>query len=381
METRAPYIIVGLFVLTIAAAIFGFVYWLNNAGGLGARSIYQVQFDEPVPGLLVGAGVLFNGIRVGEVTRLALDSQSPRRVNASVSVLTDTPVRADTKVGLDFQGLTGVPVIALEGNKDTLPTAPVGVLVASPGAGQSMTQAAREALRKIDTVLSDNSQPLHETIVNLGTFAEGLARNTGRLDGILAGLERMTSGGAAETQKRVYDLRAVQTYAAGRTPLALQLVIPEPTAILALDTQRLIVTPEGDAPDASIAQAQWADSIPKLVQARLLESFENYSEEKSPVRPTDGVQTDATLVSEIRRFGIDASGRPTAEVSLSVKIVAESGHIIASRVFRSSQPVADPDTRIDAEINAKSAVSALNRAFTDAAGQIVIWSADQLKRE
>lgn len=61
---------------------------------------------------------------------------------------------------------------------------------------------------------------------------------------------------------------------------------------------------------------QWADSIPKLVQARLIESFENYSEEKAPVRPTDGVQTDATLLSEIQRFQVDISGKPTAEVSL-----------------------------------------------------------------
>lgn len=370
METRAPYIIVGLFVLSIAAAIFGFVYWLNNAGGLGARSIYQVQFNEPVPGLLVGAGVLFNGIRVGEVTRLALDPQSPRRVNASVSVLTDTPVRPDTKVGLEFQGLTGVPVVALEGNKDTLATTPVGVLVASPGAGQSMTQAAREALRKIDSLLSDNSQPLHDTIVNLSTFAEGLARNTGRLEGIIAGLERMTGGGASETKKHIYDLEAVRTYPA-RHPLALQLVIPEPTVILALDTQRLVVTPENESLDASIVQAQWADSIPKLVQARLIESFENYSEAKSPIRPTEGAQVDATLLSEIQRFQIDISDNPTADVSFSVKIVAKSGRIIASRAFRSTQPV----THLDA----KTMVAALNRAFSDVAEQIVTWTADKLK--
>ncbi|CEG06732.1 virulence factor Mce family protein [Afipia felis] len=370
METRAPYIIVGLFVLSIAAAIFGFVYWLNNAGGLGARSVYQVRFDEPVPGLLVGAGVLFNGIRVGEVTRLALDPQSPRRVNASVSVLTDTPVRADTKVGLEFQGLTGVPVVALEGNKDTLSTAPIGVLIASPGAGQSMTQAAREALRKIDSVLSDNSQPLHDTIVNLSTFAEGLARNTGRLDGIIAGLERMTGGGASETKKHIYDLEAVQTYVA-RSPLALQLAIPEPTVILALDTQRLVITPESENLDPSIVQAQWADSIPKLVQARLIESFANYSEERAPIRPTEGVQVDATLLSEIQRFQVDMTSNPTAEVSLAVKIVGKSGKIVASRIFRASQPVA--------HLDAKTVVSALNWAFSDVTKQIVTWTAGNLK--
>ena len=58
METRAPYIIVGAFVLAAIAAVFGFVYWLNNAGGIGKRDIYQLVFNGPVPGLLVGAGPL-----------------------------------------------------------------------------------------------------------------------------------------------------------------------------------------------------------------------------------------------------------------------------------------------------------------------------------
>ena len=86
--------------------------------------------------------MLFNGIRVGEVTELAslpiihAGSTPPSRC-------CETPVRADTKVGLDFQGLTGVPVVALEGGKETADTGQVPTLVAEPGAGQSMTQAAR----------------------------------------------------------------------------------------------------------------------------------------------------------------------------------------------------------------------------------------------
>ena len=115
METRAPFVVVGAFVLAAIAAVFGFVYWLHNTGGLGPRATYHVQFDGSVPGLLVGAAVLFNGIRVGEVTDLGLAPDSPRRVNATISVASTTPVRSDTKVGLEFQGLTGVPVIALEG--------------------------------------------------------------------------------------------------------------------------------------------------------------------------------------------------------------------------------------------------------------------------
>src|SRR5450631_705273 len=209
METRAPFAIIGAFVLAAMVAVFGFVYWLNNTGGLGPRTSYHVRFEGPVPGLLVGAGVLFNGIRVGEVTALALAPDSPRRVNATISVASTTPVRADTKVSLEFQGLTGVPVIALEGGTQIASSGPVPTLIADPGAGLSMTQAARDALLRVDSVLSENSEPLKDTIANFKVFSEGLARNTGKLDGIVAGLEKLTGGGTP-AQKVTYDLEALR---------------------------------------------------------------------------------------------------------------------------------------------------------------------------
>jgi len=112
METRAPFIIVGAFVLAAIGAVFGFVYWLHNAAGTGARTVHHVKFEGSVSGLLIGAAVLFNGMRVGEVTKLGLAADSPRQVDATIAVASGTPVHSDTTVGLDFQGLTGVPVNA-----------------------------------------------------------------------------------------------------------------------------------------------------------------------------------------------------------------------------------------------------------------------------
>src|SRR3977135_3246148 len=130
MEPRPPFFVVGAFVLAAIAAVFGFVYWLHNTGGLGPRASYHVQFEGSVPGLLVGAAVLFNGIRVGEVSELGLAPGKPRGVNATISVASTTPVRSDTKVGLEFQGLTGVPVIALEGGTQVEQTGDEPTLIA-----------------------------------------------------------------------------------------------------------------------------------------------------------------------------------------------------------------------------------------------------------
>src|SRR6478752_6187774 len=297
METRAPFVIVGAFVLAAIAAVFGFVYWLQNTGGLGPRASYHVQFEGSVPGLLVGAAVLFNGIRVGEVTELGLAPGNPRGVNATISVATTTPVRADTKVGLEFQGLTGVPVIALEGGMLVAKTGEVPTLIAEPGAGQGMTQAARDALKRVDSVLAENSEPLKNTIANLQVFSEGLARNTGKLDSIVAGLEKMTGGGTP-AQKTTYDLRAPQNLGPASKTIKGELAIPETTAVARIETQRILFSPTKDYP--GFADVLWADSIPKLLQVRLIESFENYAIAHAPLRTSDIGQADFQLLLDVR---------------------------------------------------------------------------------
>lgn len=365
METRAPFVIVGAFILAAIGAVFGFVYWLHNTGGLGARTSYNVQFNGSVPGLLVGASVLFNGIRVGEVTSLGLAADSPRRVNAVISVMPDTPVRADTKVGLDFQGLTGVPVVALEGGTQLVASGPVPTLVAEPGAGQSMTQAARDALKRVDAVLAENAEPLQSTIANLKVFSEGLARNTGRLDGIVAGLERMTGGGAAAAPKVIYDLDAPRDFAPPKKAVKGQLLIPEPTSILMFDTQRILFVPPGvDHPGFS--DFQWSDSLPKLVQAKLIQSFENYDPGHAPLRAMDGVAADYQLLIDIRSFQIATDPEPTAEIGLSAKILGKNGRVVASRLFAEK-------SKLDS-LDSQSAVRAFSAAFGAIAKDIVNWT-------
>ncbi|MBR1151672.1 ABC-type transport auxiliary lipoprotein family protein [Bradyrhizobium sp. JYMT SZCCT0428] len=363
METRAPFVIVGAFVLAAIIAVFGFVYWLQNTGGLGPRTSYRVQFEGSVPGLLVGAAVLFNGIRVGEVSELGLAPDSPRGVNATISVASTTPIRTDTKVGLEFQGLTGVPVIALEGGVMVAKTGEVPMLIAEPGAGQGMTQAARDALRKVDSVLSENSGALKDTIANFKVFSEGLARNTGKLDGIVAGLERMT-GVTAPPAKITYDLRALQNQGPAGKSVNVQWAIPEPTAVAMLDTQRFLFSPAQDYPGFS--EAMWADSLPKLLQARLIESFENYDLAHAPLRMAEVGQTEFQLVIDVRRFRVAVDAKPAAEIALSARIVDKNGKVVASRLFEESEKFAS--------VTPPEAAIAFSEAFGRIAKDVIAWT-------
>ncbi len=367
METRAPYVVVGAFVLAAIAAAFGFIYWLHNTGGLGPRASYHVQFDGSVPGLLVGAAVLFNGIRVGEVTDLGLASDSPRRVNATISVASTTPVRSDTRVGLEFQGLTGVPVIALEGGVLLRKSGDVPTLIADPGVGQGMTQAARDALRRVDTVLAENSGALKDTIANFKVFSEGLARNTGKLDGIVSGLERMT-GATAPPPKITYDLRALPKQEPLDRTISVQWAIPEPTAVAMLETQRFLFSPAQEYP--GFADALWADAIPKLLQAKLIESFENDNIAHAPLRAADLGQPDFQLLIDVRRFRIALGSTPTAEIGLSARIVDKNGKVVAARLFEDSQ-------KFD-RVEPPAAVAAFDETFGRVAREMIAWTVQTL---
>ncbi|MGO4714036.1 ABC-type transport auxiliary lipoprotein family protein [Bradyrhizobium sp. 2TAF24] len=364
METRAPFAVVGAFVLAAIVAVFGFVYWMHSAGGIGTRTTYQVQFHGPVPGLLVGAAVLFNGIRVGEVTGLSLAADDPQRVDAVIAVGAGTPVRSDTRVGLEFQGLTGVPVVALQGGKERGAASAVTTLVADADVGQSMTEAARNALKRVDTVLADNAEPLQSTIANLKTFTDGLARNTERIDGILTGLQRMVGGGAPATPKLTYDLAVPTTFAPQRGGLKGRWTIPEPTGVLMLDTRRLLVEPSGEHP--AFDDAQWADNIPKLLQEKLIESFENFDLGHAPLRASDE-PPDHQLMIGLRRFQVTLEPAAAAEIAFSARLVARDGRVVASRLFQGSRPLARPD--------AAAAVAAFGEVFQELARILVEWMA------
>jgi phospholipid/cholesterol/gamma-HCH transport system substrate-binding protein len=269
METRARYALIGLFTVVVVLAGFAFVYWIQNAGGLGQRTAYRVRFDGSVSGLLVGSNVLFNGMRVGEVIALELDRKQPNIVMATLAVDAATPIRTDSSVGMDFQGLTGAPVVVLSGGSPDAP-APASngglppLLVAPPNAGQTLTQSATSTLKNFDKVMSDNAEPLHTAVKNFSTFSDVLSRNSERIDGILAGLERMTGGAAGAPPTPVYSL----TVPAGEPPCAeaadLQLVVPEPAALTGISTNKIPlmgVFPDPHAFDKGLL----ADTMPALV--------------------------------------------------------------------------------------------------------------------
>jgi phospholipid/cholesterol/gamma-HCH transport system substrate-binding protein len=372
MEIRARYLLIGLFVLVVIAGGFGFIYWINATGGLAARTTYRVAFDAPVSGLLNGSAVLFNGLKVGEVTRLEIDPSNPHGVAALIAIDARVPVRADTAAGLDFRGLTGVASITLTGGAADAPQlasepGQPPTLFAAAGSSQDVMQAARQALQHFDQILVDNAAPLKATIANLSTFADALGRNSNKVDSIADGLVNLV-GGKKEAPHGNYGLAAPATFPPISPMPETTLVVAEPTTVVVFDTQRLLVTKGGET-NPDFDSLRWSDSLPGLIQATLIKSFENANYLKA-TKPVEGMTPDHELRVEIQDFSIAADTDPVASVVLSVKLFDNSQALKAAKVFKATVPVK--------ELEAKTAAGALDQAFGKVATDIVIWTLEQI---
>jgi phospholipid/cholesterol/gamma-HCH transport system substrate-binding protein len=133
-----------------------------------------------------------------------------------------------------------------------------------------------------------------------------------------------------------------------------------------LQTQRFLFVSDEEAHD-DFVNAQWSDSLPALVQARLLQSFENYDIAHAPVR-ADALGGGGTrLVIDLRQFEIAVAPEASARIALSAKIIDGEGHLRAARIFEKS-------ASLDGLTPAK-AVTAFDKAFSELAGELIVWTA------
>ena len=369
METTAKYRLMGAFTLVAVLGIFAFVYWLNHGGGLAERSILQIRFMGPVPGLRTGAAVQFNGIRVGEVTDLQLDTKSPQQVLVTVSVERGTPIRTDTHVSLDFQGLMGVTSIALKGGAAQSPplainTASPPLLIADASASTDLTATAREALKRLDGILSDNADTLKSTISNLNVFTGALAKNSDRIDGIVTGIERLTGGESAKPPSVSFDLTVPKQFPPLMGRIG-QISVAEPTALIVFDTQKIITRSATGARSPLAGTGQWADSLPKLVQSKIIQTLENALSPSAVIRSSDGATANRQLLIDIRSFELQAGGPPLGQIELAARVLGDGNRVVGARTFSA--------TATSSSDEAGAAASALDDAFGHVATDMANW--------
>lgn len=180
MERNANYALVGVASLALVIGMVIFIVWLARLQVNRDFDEYDILFIGPVRGLSEGGEVHFNGIKVGEVTKIALDSRDPNRVIARARVTSDVPIREDSFATLEPQGITGVNYVQITAGspskrllRDTVPTGEVPILKSQRSAlsdllqgGGTVLSRTIEALDRVNRVLSDD---------NVKTFSAALS--------------------------------------------------------------------------------------------------------------------------------------------------------------------------------------------------------------
>jgi phospholipid/cholesterol/gamma-HCH transport system substrate-binding protein len=146
-------------------------------------------------------------------------------------------------------------------------------------------------------------------------------------------------------------------------------VVPDPTSILLFDTQKILIRTT-DGTYSNVKDGQWADNLPKLMQARIVQSFENAGQLKEVSRPIDIMQAAYRLELGIRSFQMVPEPTPTAVVEFTARLLDDRGQVADARIFHISRPAIS--------FQAHDAVAALNTAFSKAARDLVVWTVEQI---
>lgn len=185
METKSHYVLVGAVTLALLAIVAGFTVWLSRMGD-GAKSEYDIFFQQSVNGIAKGSGVTFAGVPVGQVQDIKLWRPDPDFVRVRIAIDSDTAILQGTTATISGVGFTGVSEIQLDGaikgappiscpeqNPKSLCPAGRPVIPTKPGAlGEILNNAPLLVERlstlteRLNIVLSDKNQQSIEQILN-----------------------------------------------------------------------------------------------------------------------------------------------------------------------------------------------------------------------
>ena len=225
METRANYILVGIFTLAVLLASFGFVYWIARGTNSAETATLEIRIPGSVTGLTVGSLVLFNGIKYGDVRKLAIDPANPSTVVVTTEIDRSAPITPQTKATLGFQGLTGQAYIELQGGdpdgenllEAAITRGGIARIDAGPGAvnnlidkAQQISVRAENILAKLDTFIEKNDEQLTQTVTNARQFSGSLAKNSDNIDKFLVSVGELSKTLGAVSGKLDSTLTAAE---------------------------------------------------------------------------------------------------------------------------------------------------------------------------
>ena len=171
-------------------------------------------------------------------------------------------------------------------------------------------------------------------------------------------------GANSEPAPVTHDLLASGRKGLGHLPI--QMIVAEPSAVQALSNSRIAIKP-GPQEISFFAAAVWSDKLPRLLQLRLVETFETSRILKAVGTGSERIRGDIGLSWEIRDFQVEVNkGAARAHARFYVKLIDEDkGIVVASKEFSATAQARDDSVA--------AGVEALKEAFGAASIKIMRW--------
>lgn len=199
MEAKTNYTLVGLAVVILAGALVAAGLWLSVGFDQKKYSTYAVYIREAVSGLSEQSAVKFNGVKVGFVSKIALNHQDPQQVEILLSIEDGTPITASTTATLISQGITGTTYVGLAADSSDLtplvaaPQQPYPVIPAKPSLFNQLDKVLKEVSenvnkvsKKMEQVFSkENINNFNKSLANIKTVTNTFAENSQNLNNSL----------------------------------------------------------------------------------------------------------------------------------------------------------------------------------------------------
>jgi phospholipid/cholesterol/gamma-HCH transport system substrate-binding protein len=187
METRANYIIIGLFTIFGFLGLLGFLVWFSQSELDRQFAYYETRFDN-VSGLNRASSVRFAGLEVGQVLDIRLSEVNDGTVTVRLEIAADTPIRTGSIATIESQGVTGVSFISISAGTPSEPLlreasdADTPEIPSGLSFFQTLTEDAPEVLSQTLDLIADintlfgpeNRDRFQNILVNLDNSSEQL---------------------------------------------------------------------------------------------------------------------------------------------------------------------------------------------------------------
>lgn len=199
MDTKVNYVVVGIFVVVLSAAIIITSAWLSGGHGAKTYRAYLTYLDETVAGLSEKAPVKFNGVDVGFVEEITLNPKNPQQVRLILEIDERTPINSSTVAFLQSQGITGYMFIALAATKPAAPPiekpkdepypvikSKASFLFQLDNAVQAISENISDVGASIKSVFDEeNRDSLRNVLHNVDELTATLRKNSVEIDNLL----------------------------------------------------------------------------------------------------------------------------------------------------------------------------------------------------